>query len=115
MIADPRGLEADDQRAAELGLEEEELAFYDAVAANFGNVYDDAFLRDLVHDVVQAIKRNLKVDWTEPHREDVKAGVRAAVRRVLRRKKVKAEDLEPIMPLVMEQAEARYRDWPQAA
>src|SRR5207249_4825935 len=66
-------MEESDRRAASLGLEEEELAFYDAIAANYDDVYGVEFLRDLIHDVVQTIKRNLKVDWTEPHREDVKA------------------------------------------
>jgi type I restriction enzyme R subunit len=108
-------MEASDRRAAELGLEPEELAFYDAVAANYDDVYGVAFLRDLIHDVVQTIKRNLKVDWTEPHREDIKAGVRAAVRRVLRNRGVKAEDFEPLVAAIMAQAEALYGDWPNAA
>jgi hypothetical protein len=44
-------------RFGELGLAEEEVAFYDAIAANLERVYDEAFLRDLAHDVVQMIKR----------------------------------------------------------
>ena len=77
-----------------IGLAPDELAFYDAVATNYLNLYNEAFLRDLIHDVVQVIKRSLKVDWTQPHREDVKAAVRAAVKRVLRRRNVRAEDFE---------------------
>jgi len=102
-------------RAKAMGLEEEELAFYDAVAANYANIYGDKFLADLVHDVVQTVKRNLKVDWTEPHRDDVKAGVRAAVKRVLRKNDIKVEDLEPFVSAVMAQAEALFADWPVAA
>ena len=49
-------------------------------------VYDQELLRSLVHDIVQVVKSNLKVDWTEPHRDDVRAAVRAAVRRVLHRR-----------------------------
>ena len=86
-------MDRDDQRAQELGLEEDELAFYDAVAANLESVYEHEFLRDLIHSVVESIKRNLKVDWTEPHRDDVKATVRAAVKRILRRKGVQPADL----------------------
>jgi DNA invertase Pin-like site-specific DNA recombinase len=55
----------------------------------------------VIHDVVQSIKRNLKVDWTEPHREDVKAAVRAAVRRVLTKQGIKAEDFDRILPVLM--------------
>ncbi len=72
-------------------------------------------MRDLVHDVVQTIKRNLKVDWTEPHRDEVRAEIRIAVRRVLRSKNVKGEDLEPLMAAVIRQAETSWRDWPLAA
>jgi type I restriction enzyme, R subunit len=107
--------EAEEQRAQQLGLSSEELAFYEAVAANFGALYDQAFLRDLIHDVVETIKRNLKVDWTEPHREDVKAAVRSAVRRVLRRRNVREEDFEPFIDQIMAQAETTYSDWPRAA
>ena len=108
-------LREEEQRARALGLADEDLAFYDAVAANFGTIYDHAFLSGLIHDVVQTIKRNLKVDWTEPHRDDVRAEVRSAVRRVLRKKGVKAEDLEPFVTAVIRQAEESYREWPLAA
>jgi type I restriction enzyme R subunit len=115
MIQIRQEMENEDKRAAELGLAQEELAFYDAVAANYDTIYDVGFLRDLVHEVVQTIKRNLKVDWTEPHREDVKASVRAAVKRVLRNRGVKTEDFDMFVGEIMKQAEALYTDWPMAA
>ena len=108
-------MNADDERAKELGLAEDELAFYDAIAANFGQVYQEDFLRDLIHDVVLSIKRSLKVDWTEPHRRSVKAAVRVAVKNVLRQRGVKAADLDGFVAAVMEQAEASFHDWPLAA
>ena len=49
-----------------------------------------------IRDVVQAVKKNLKVDWTKPHREDVKAGVRSAVKAVLRKRGVKPEHLDAL-------------------
>ncbi len=62
-----------------------------------------------------AVKRNLKVDWTKAHRENVKAGVMAAVKMVLRRKGVKAQQFDFIFNCVMEQAVALYEDWPLVA
>jgi len=115
MLEIKKDMEITDRRAAELGLTQDELAFYDAVAANREQVYDVAFLRDLVHDVVQTIKRNLKVGWTEPHRDDVKSELRAAVRRVLHRRGVRAEDFEPLLKSLMDQAEALFGGWPTAA
>ncbi len=115
MLQIRREMEDDEQRAKDLNLEDDELAFYDAVAANYASVYEQTLLRDLIHDVVQTVKRNLKVDWTEPHREDVKAAVRAAVKRVLRRRDVREEDFDPFLDHIIQQAEALYADWPQAA
>jgi type I restriction enzyme R subunit len=103
------------QRASELNLAPEELAFYDAVADNLSKIYDQQFLTSLIHDVVQAVKRNLKVDWTEPHRDAVRAEVRAAVRRVLRMREVRREDFDYLIERIMEQAAALYADWPVAA
>ncbi len=110
-----KDMDRDAARTKQLNLSPEELAFYDAVAANAATLYDEKFLCDLVRDVVQAVKRNLKVDWTKPHREDVKAGVRAAVRTVLRNRGVKAEHLEALTKQVIVQAEAMFREWPVAA
>lgn len=115
MVEMRRDWQEADARAAALSLSEEELAFYEAVAVNYQQLYGQEFLRDLIHDVVQTIKRNLKVDWTEPHRDDIKATVRSAVKRVLRGRKIKPEDFDKFLAFVMEQAEALYADWPLAA
>ena len=80
-----------------------------------GEAYDMPFLCDLVREIVQVVKRNLKVDWTKPHRQNAKAGVVAVVKIVLRRNKIKAEQFDFILNRVMKQAEALYEDWPMAA
>ncbi len=41
--------------------------------------------------------------------------MRSAVKRVLRHRKVKREDWDTLVVLIMDQAEALYKDWPQAA
>lgn len=87
---------------------------FDAVTELKDQVYDELFLCDLVRDVVQAVKRNLKVDWTKPHREDMRAGVMAAVKMVLRRKGIRAEQSEFVLNRVIEQATALYENWPVA-
>lgn len=110
MVEIKKEMDAERARAKELNMDDEEMAFYDAVVENYNSIYDKQFLCDLIHDVVVTIKKNLKVDWTEPHREDVKAAVRAAVRRVLRRRGVKEEDFEPFLFRIMQQAEALYAD-----
>lgn len=47
---------------------------------------------------------DLKVDRTEPHRGDVRAVVKAAVKRVFRKKQIKPEHFEPVLERVMAQA-----------
>lgn len=50
IIAIRRTWETEEQRTQELALIPEVFSFYDAVAANFMTIYDQAFLRDLVHE-----------------------------------------------------------------
>ena len=77
--------------------------------------YDMPFLCDLVREIVEVVKRHLRVDWTKPHRQNIRAGVVAAVKMVLRRNKIKTEQFDFILNRIMNQAEALYEDWPMAA
>jgi hypothetical protein len=80
-----------------------------------GRAYEDEFLKDLVHDIVQAVKRRLRVDWTAPHRDDVRAAVRIAVKRTLSARGVRPEDFDRFVVAVMEQAVVSFAQWPLAA
>ena len=115
MLEIRKDIENEATRSKQLNLTPEEVAFYDAVAANVATLFDEKTLCDLIRDVVQSVKKNLKVDWTKPHREDVKAGVRAAVKTVLRKRGVKKELLNTLTDKVIVQAEAMFKDWPLAA
>ncbi len=115
MINIRKDIDNETARSKALNLSPEEIAFYDAVAANVASLFDEKTLCDLIREVVKTVKNNLKVDWTKPHREDVKAGVRAAVKNVLRRRGVKKEQLEGLADQVISQAEALFKEWPVAA
>lgn len=115
MLRQRQGMVANDQRAERLGLDASELAFYDAVADNYTTIYQQPLLSKVIHESVQSLKRNLKVDWTEPHRDAIWAEIRAAVRRTLRRNNVREEDLEPFVDRIMACAKEVYADWPNAA
>ena len=60
MVEMRRGWNEADSRAAALGLSEEELAFYDSVAANYQEIYGQDFLQNLIHDVVQSKPSELR-------------------------------------------------------
>ncbi len=104
---------SEDERQEKYNLSNEEIAFVDAINEVREDAYDMPFLCDLVRDVVESVKNNLEVDWTKPHRENVRAGVRSAVKRVLRQKGVTGDELQAVQEQIMEQAESLYGDWPQ--
>ena len=114
MIKIKEEIESAEDREKATGLSDEELAFYDAIAGLEEDAYDMPFLCTLVREVTEAVKGNLKVDWTKPHRENVKASVQSAVKMVLRKRGVKGEHFHFILKRIMEQAEARYESWPVA-
>ena len=117
MIEIRKQQEANEHRKAALEFSDDELAFYDVIVqgAPQGLPTDDAWLAELVRDVVKALRNNLKVDWTRSHRSDVYASVQSAVSRVLRRRRISGEQFEFLLRRLMNQAEERYSDWPMAA
>jgi type I restriction enzyme, R subunit len=92
-------------RGGKLGLSESELAFYDAITQNGSAVLElgDETLRELTYKVVETVKRKAKLDWTR--REAVRAEMRAAVKRLLKKYKYPPDRQESAVSLVIEQAE----------
>lgn len=87
----------------------DELAFYDLLAANEKLLNTKGPMQDLVHKVVYSVKKNLQLDWTK--KENAKAAIRLAVKKELRGK-VPFSALDKLLKEVIEQAEGQYRDWP---
>ncbi|WP_111708942.1 type I restriction endonuclease subunit R [Lutibacter citreus] len=99
----------DDKRTKELGLTEDELAFYDLLSANEKLLNQKGPLQDLVHKVVGSVKKNLQLDWRK--KEDARAAIRLAVKKELKGK-VPFSALDKLLKEVIEQAEGQYSDWP---
>jgi type I restriction enzyme R subunit len=74
-----------DKRGEQLGLSEDELAFYDALANNPSalEVMGDDTLRDLARVLVQKVRANTSIDWTI--KENVQARLRILVKRTLKK------------------------------
>nr|WP_319998411.1 type I restriction endonuclease subunit R [uncultured Draconibacterium sp.] len=102
----------DDIRTKELGLTEDELAFYDLLSANKKIINEAGPIQDLVHNVVNSVKKNLQLDWAK--KEDARAAIRLAVKKELKGK-VPFSQLDRILKEVIEQAEGQYSDWPLMA
>jgi type I restriction enzyme R subunit len=69
-------------------------------------------MKELVKEITIVIKKNLKVDWYK--RPDLKAIIMLSVKRTLIKKGV-LDELQEILNEIMEQAEARYREWEDEA
>ena len=98
-------------RGEELGLNEDELAFYDALETNDSavKVLGDETLRTIAQELVETVRRNATIDWTV--RESVRAGMRNAVRRVLRKHGYPPDKQEKAIETVIEQAELLSEEW----
>ena len=98
-------------RGQELGLNEDELAFYDALETNDSavKVLGDETLRTIAQELVETVRRNATIDWTV--RESVRAGMRNAVRRVLRRHGYPPDKEKKAIDTVIEQAELLSEEW----
>ena len=93
------------ERGEQLGLSEDELAFYDALETNDSavKVLGDETLREIAQQLVETIRRNVTIDWTL--RENVRARLRVLVRRILRIHGYPPDKQEKATQTVLEQAE----------
>jgi type I restriction enzyme R subunit len=94
-----------DQRGEKLGLSQDELAFYDALAENQSavDVLGDAQLAVIATELVVTVRRNTSIDWTV--KESVKARLRVLVRRALRKYGYPPDLQEAAVQTVLMQAE----------
>jgi type I restriction enzyme R subunit len=99
----------EDKRRKELGLDEEELAFYDLLSSKESLLNQQGPIQDLVHNVVASVKKNLQLDWTK--KEDAKAAIRLAVKKELKGL-VPFSELDNLLKELIEQAEGQFKDWP---
>ena len=72
-------------RHKQLGLSQEEAAFYDALAGGVEDVKADPELAKIAHELVEGIRTDLTVDWAD--REATEARIRAKIKRLLRKHK----------------------------
>jgi len=99
------------QRGAELGLSEAEMAFYDALAANENakDVMGDKQLALIAVELVQQVRSNVTIDWTV--KQSARAKIRVLVKRILRRYGYPPNLEEKATDLVLEQAELLAAQW----
>ena len=99
------------ERGENLGLSDDELAFYDALEVNDSavEVLGDETLRTIAVELVETVRQNVTIDWTL--KVSVRAKLRVMVKRVLRRYGYPPDKQEKATDTVLEQAEALCQDW----
>ena len=106
-----RDLREANARGEELGLSEDEMAFYDALETNDSavRVLGDETLRTIARELVETVRGNVTIDWTL--RENVRAQLRVLVKRILRKHGYPPDKQEKATRTVLEQAEALSVGW----
>jgi type I restriction enzyme R subunit len=98
-------LKLEHDRGTELGLRDDELAFYDAVCQNDSAVMEmgDDVLKAIAKELVGTVRRNTTVDWDK--KEQVRALLRSRIKRLLVKYGYPPDKQESAIMLVMDQAE----------
>ena len=98
-------------RGEDLGLNDDEIAFYDALAMNESAVQvmgvDE--LKVIATELVMNVRKTVTIDWTV--RESARAKIRVMVRRILKKHGYPPDLREEATRTVLEQAELLCADW----
>ncbi len=99
------------EKGKQLGLNHDESAFYDALAANDSalDVLGDKKLAVIATELVQRVKANATIDWQI--KEGVRAKLRVLVKRILKRYGYPPDLADAATQTVLEQAELLCEEW----
>ena len=99
------------QRGVDLGLNDDEIAFYDALAVNESAVkaMGNDELKVIAAELVTQVRKSVTIDWTV--RESARAKIRVMVRRILRKHGYPPDLQEEATKTVLMQAELLCADW----
>jgi type I restriction enzyme R subunit len=100
-----KALKAEHDRGAQLGLRDDELAFYDAVCQNDSAVMElgGDVLKVISRELVDVVRKNATIDWDK--KEQVRVSLRRHVRRLLTKYHYPPDKQEHAVQLVLRQAE----------
>jgi type I restriction enzyme, R subunit len=114
LIALAADMRAANARGIELGLTEDELAFYDALETNDSAVaiLGEPELLAIARELTASVRANVTIDWTI--RDNVRAQLRVLVKRILRKHGYPPDKQEKATRTVLEQAEVLSEMWAAA-
>lgn len=105
LIKMAKDMESSMRRGEDLGLSEDELAFYDALCVNDAavKIMGDDILKKIAHDLAESIRKNITIDWKL--KESVRARMRTEIKKLLRKYGYPPDQQDSAVKTVMEQAE----------
>ena len=111
LIQMAKDFQAEMEREASLGLNPDEIAFYDALANNESAVRElgDDTLKQIAREITEKLRKSTTVDWQV--RDSVRAQLKILVRRTLQRWKYPPDKAAEAIELVMKQAEMLSNAW----
>lgn len=95
----------DNDEARKLGLTDEEMAFYDAITKPQAvkDFYTNEQLVAISRELTEAMQKSATIDWQK--KESARAGMRRAIKRLLKKYKYPPEGVDDAMETVMAQCE----------
>lgn len=93
------------EEEAELGLSDDEIAFYDALTTDdiVKELMEDETLKKIAHELTLAIRNNITIDWSV--RKSARASMRSVIKRLLKKYDYPPEQAKQALLVVMRQAE----------
>ncbi len=111
LIRIAREINASDKRGQDMGLSEDELAFYDALETNNSavKVLGDDQLREIAREIADKVRKNATIDFAI--KETARARIMVIVRRILNKHGYPPDKQPAAIELVMKQAENLADVW----
>jgi type I restriction enzyme R subunit len=106
-----KDLDAATKRGQKLGLTEDEIAFYDALASNntAAQAMGDEKLKVIAAELISQVKKSVTIDWTL--RESARAKIKVMVKRILNRHGYPPDLQQEAVKTVLMQAELLCAAW----
>jgi type I restriction enzyme R subunit len=106
-----KDLDAATKRGEDMGLTDDEVAFYDALATNDSAVQamGDAKLKVIAAELITKVRQSVTIDWTL--RESARAKIKIIVKRILYRHGYPPDLQEEAVKTVLAQAELLCAEW----
>lgn len=104
-------MDAASKRGEDLGLTDDEVAFYDALATNDSAVQamGDEKLKVIAAELISKVRQSVTIDWTL--RESARARIKVMVKRILNKYGYPPDLQEEAVKTVLQQAELLCAEW----